>query len=179
MGPKITSWWLNQPIWKIWVKMGSSSSIFGVKINNVWKHHLDYRLKEIWKASPAWKMAALHLQKPAFFSCSASISVLERWGFFGQNDGLAPLKLTANAPENRPFGPRKERSILRCENVSFRECKHPRPPDSIIVSVNCSPCVKEMTHRQVWAPKRHLHHIHTIYTTSVWTQSPFSRSCKL
>ena len=29
---KLTSWWLNQPIWKIWVKMGSSSPIFGVKI---------------------------------------------------------------------------------------------------------------------------------------------------
>ena len=32
-----TSWWLNQPLWKIWVKMGSSSPIFGVKISkNIW-----------------------------------------------------------------------------------------------------------------------------------------------
>ena len=26
-----SSWWLNQPLWKIWVKMGSSSPLFGVK----------------------------------------------------------------------------------------------------------------------------------------------------
>ena len=31
-----TGWWLNQPLWKIWVKMGSSSPIFGVKIKNLW-----------------------------------------------------------------------------------------------------------------------------------------------
>ena len=30
--PTSTSWWLNQPIWKIWVKIGSSFPIFGVKI---------------------------------------------------------------------------------------------------------------------------------------------------
>ena len=28
-----SSWWF-QPIWKIWVKLGSSSPIFGMKINN-------------------------------------------------------------------------------------------------------------------------------------------------
>ena len=35
-----SSWWLNQPIWKMWVKMGSSSPGFGVKIKNIWNHHL-------------------------------------------------------------------------------------------------------------------------------------------
>ena len=34
--PTSTSWWLNQPIWKIWVKIGSSSPIFGVNIKNIW-----------------------------------------------------------------------------------------------------------------------------------------------
>ena len=34
------SWWLNQPLWKIWVKMGSSSPRFGVNIKNIWNHHL-------------------------------------------------------------------------------------------------------------------------------------------
>ena len=29
-----TVWWLNQPIWKKWVKMGSSSPRMGVKIKN-------------------------------------------------------------------------------------------------------------------------------------------------
>ena len=33
-------WWLNQPLWKIWVKSGSSSPSFGVKMKNVWNHHL-------------------------------------------------------------------------------------------------------------------------------------------
>ena len=35
--------WLvvEPPIWKIWVKMGSSSLRFGVKIKNIWNHHLE------------------------------------------------------------------------------------------------------------------------------------------
>ena len=32
---------LNQHIWKIWVKMGSSSTILGVKIRNIWNHRLE------------------------------------------------------------------------------------------------------------------------------------------
>ena len=31
-----SSWWLNQPLWKIWVKLGSSSPKFGVKRKNIW-----------------------------------------------------------------------------------------------------------------------------------------------
>ena len=31
-------WWF-QPIWKILVKLGSSSPIFGVNIKNIWSHH--------------------------------------------------------------------------------------------------------------------------------------------
>ena len=34
----ITSWWLNQPIWKIWVKMGIFPK-FWVKRKNIWNHH--------------------------------------------------------------------------------------------------------------------------------------------
>ena len=34
-----TGWWL-QPIWKIYVKLGSSSPNFGVKITHLWNHHL-------------------------------------------------------------------------------------------------------------------------------------------
>ena len=45
-----TSWWLNQPLWKILVKFGSSSPIFGVKIKNVWNHHPD----EIWNPYKTW-----------------------------------------------------------------------------------------------------------------------------
>ena len=38
----ITSWWLNQsPLKNMLVKMGSSSPRFGLKIKNVWNHHLD------------------------------------------------------------------------------------------------------------------------------------------
>ena len=36
---KVPSWWF-QPIWKILVKMGSSSPRFGLKIKNIWNHHL-------------------------------------------------------------------------------------------------------------------------------------------
>ena len=38
-----TGWWLNQPIWKILVKLGIFPKI-GVKIKNVWNHHLVYML---------------------------------------------------------------------------------------------------------------------------------------
>ena len=37
---RFSRWWLKQPIWTIWVKMGSSSQIFGVKIKNGSKYHL-------------------------------------------------------------------------------------------------------------------------------------------
>ena len=33
-----TSWWLNQPIWKMWVKLGIFP-IWRVKIKNLWNHH--------------------------------------------------------------------------------------------------------------------------------------------
>ena len=33
---KLVGGWIFQPIWKIWVKMGSSSPIFGVNIQNLW-----------------------------------------------------------------------------------------------------------------------------------------------
>ena len=37
--PTSTSWWLNQLIWKIWVKIGSSSPIFGVNIKKYLSCH--------------------------------------------------------------------------------------------------------------------------------------------
>ena len=37
---KWTSWWLNQPIWKIWVKLGIFPKI-GMKIETIWNHHPD------------------------------------------------------------------------------------------------------------------------------------------
>ena len=41
MWKRKTSWWLNQPLWKILVKVGSSSPIFEVKITNYLNcHHL-------------------------------------------------------------------------------------------------------------------------------------------
>ena len=36
-----TSWWLNQPLWKILVKMGIFPKI-GVKIKNIWNHQPVY-----------------------------------------------------------------------------------------------------------------------------------------
>ena len=43
-----TSWWLNQPIWKIWVKFGSFPQV-GVKIEKKWNHHLE---KEAGSSTP-------------------------------------------------------------------------------------------------------------------------------
>ena len=33
----LTSWWLNQPLWTICIKLGSSSPSFGVKIPNIFE----------------------------------------------------------------------------------------------------------------------------------------------
>ena len=33
---KLTSWWLNQPLWKIWSSKWESSPIFGMNIINIW-----------------------------------------------------------------------------------------------------------------------------------------------
>ena len=37
-----TSWWF-QPIWKIWVKLNHFPQV-GVKIKNIWNHHLVYHV---------------------------------------------------------------------------------------------------------------------------------------
>ena len=46
------SWWF-QPIWKIWVKMGSSFPIFGMKIKKCWKNHRSL-------VSPIFSMGSFH-----------------------------------------------------------------------------------------------------------------------
>ena len=45
--PSYSSWWLNQPIWNIFVKTGSSSPRFGVKINNIFE--LPPPITGIWR----------------------------------------------------------------------------------------------------------------------------------
>ena len=51
----ITSWWLNQPIWNILVKMGSFPQV-GVKIKNIWNHQLDYITKPfVWYWYLKWR----------------------------------------------------------------------------------------------------------------------------
>ena len=35
-----SGWWLNQPIWKIWSSNWIISPGIGVKIKNIWNHHL-------------------------------------------------------------------------------------------------------------------------------------------
>ena len=50
----ITSWWF-QPISKIWVKMGSSSPILGMKIKDIWvaTTQINYvHLDSFWKTFP-------------------------------------------------------------------------------------------------------------------------------
>ena len=36
-----STWWLNQPIWKIWIKMGIFPSNRGENKKSIWNHHLD------------------------------------------------------------------------------------------------------------------------------------------
>ena len=40
--PILSSWWLNQPIWKICASQIGSSPQIGMKIRNIWNHHLDF-----------------------------------------------------------------------------------------------------------------------------------------
>ena len=40
----ITGWWLNQPTWNICSSTWESSPRFGVKIKNIWNHHLAKQL---------------------------------------------------------------------------------------------------------------------------------------
>ena len=37
---RVTSWWLNQPIWKICSSNWKSFPIFGMKIKHIWNHQL-------------------------------------------------------------------------------------------------------------------------------------------
>ena len=46
MCQKWSSWWLNQPSWKIWSSNWESSPRIGVKIKNVWNHHLVIQPKQ-------------------------------------------------------------------------------------------------------------------------------------
>ena len=39
-GEHQSRWWLNQPIWKICSSNWIISTIFGVKMQNIWNHHL-------------------------------------------------------------------------------------------------------------------------------------------
>ena len=38
-----SSWWLNQPIWKIWSSKWVHLSQIGVKIKNIWNHHPEFQ----------------------------------------------------------------------------------------------------------------------------------------
>ena len=56
-----SSWWF-QPIWKIFVKMGSSSPIFGVKTKNRWNHHPVIHYRRPWlvtRPNPCLKLTVI------------------------------------------------------------------------------------------------------------------------
>ena len=53
LGVCYACWWLNQPLWKIWVKMGSSSPNRDEHQKNIWNHHLVwYAIKSVQSYSP-------------------------------------------------------------------------------------------------------------------------------
>ena len=50
--PTFSSWWF-QPLWKIWVKMGSSSPKFGMKISKYFSCHHPPSTFQTWKIDPS------------------------------------------------------------------------------------------------------------------------------
>ena len=59
----LARWWLNQPNWKIWVKMGDFLPQKGVKTQNIWNHHLAGFLFTCftWKNHQPFKWGSNHL----------------------------------------------------------------------------------------------------------------------
>ena len=47
---KAAGWWLNQPIWKIFVKNGNLLQI-GVNMKNIWNHHLGSYILPPWTST--------------------------------------------------------------------------------------------------------------------------------
>ena len=53
---RLSSWWLNQPIWQILVQVGSSSPRIGVKIENIWvATNQTFFLKYTFPKKNAWQ----------------------------------------------------------------------------------------------------------------------------
>ena len=51
-----SGWWLNQRLWKnMFVKMGSSSPKFGVKIKSHWNHNCSFWCVVSWTMCLDWK----------------------------------------------------------------------------------------------------------------------------
>ena len=74
------SWWLNQPIWKILVKYSQIGNLpqIGVKIKNIWNHHLVDCLRQ--------KAHGFHITEFAL-AALLLLHVPRRWGWSGAKPG--------------------------------------------------------------------------------------------
>ena len=66
-----SSWWLNQPIWKRFVKMGASPPIFGVKIKNIWVATNQSFLSKKSKIQKRTKALSLNLSGHSWNWCTS------------------------------------------------------------------------------------------------------------
>ena len=76
------SWWLSQPIWKIWVKLGSSSPSRGENSKNIWNHHVVYMLPSMksWLIKyGSLKKTALSRFRPALQNLGQCRGAAKKW----------------------------------------------------------------------------------------------------
>ena len=81
-----SSWWLNQPIWKIsYSQIGSFHPQVGVKIKNIWNHHLGIYL---WLVN-----LPLPLTYTLVSLCEALLNLIRPYFWGGMSGGLGWLAM--------------------------------------------------------------------------------------
>ena len=121
------SWWLKQPIWKIWVKMGSSSLIFGVKIINSSNHHQSEGIQGLWLVDKiGWpgSMQADKTQEKNPMSCGKESSSKreKKWLDVFCFSGLLSPKINITPTKRRP-SQKEMSSYFQVNHVKLQGCK--------------------------------------------------------
>ena len=115
-----TSWWLNQPIWKICSSNWKSSPKFGVKIKHIWNHHLENVL---------WELGTLKNQQNlnSLVKSITSPSEVPTWRITLKSQLVYyAISLTHHSHPNQPILPRPSRNHSRhlrsSQTGSFVQC---------------------------------------------------------
>ena len=85
---KTASWWLNQPVWKIWSSNLKSSPNFGVKMKNIWNHHLDSLQDEENLTSKRCEVFFSHRDEKKLNSNPPRSWPCCQWRFLMHHDGM-------------------------------------------------------------------------------------------